>query len=225
MRAGGGPGVVFADVDGTLIRGSSLIDLLRYDAGARGAVDAAEALVESVRRAAASGVPRTRTAPLLYSWWAGLPVAEVADVAEQWVRAGMRADRAGFVHSAVVDEVAARRGAGDALVLVSASFDAPLAALARVFDATGVLCTPMVVVGGRYTGETGTPMLGERKARAVRDYLARAPSRCSTAYGDHISDLEMLAAVDEAVVVAEGAGGPLAAEAAARGWRVVPVER
>ncbi|ROP41817.1 HAD family hydrolase [Saccharothrix texasensis] len=223
MRAAGPPGVVFADVDGTLIRGSSLIDLLLFDAGTRDAVDAAEALVRSVRQAAASGVPRSRTAPLLYSWWADRPVAEVLDVAEQWVRSGLRSDRTRFVHRAVDDEITARRGAGTALVLVSASFDAPLAALAEVFDATDVLCTPMVVVDGRYTGASGTPMLGEHKARAVRGYLADAPPGHSTAYGDHPTDLEMLAAVDEAVVVTDRTHGPLVVEAAARGWRVITV--
>ncbi|MGW4114055.1 HAD family hydrolase [Actinosynnema sp. NPDC004786] len=223
MRAAVPAGVVFADVDGTLIRGSSLVDLLLFDAGTRDAIAAAEVLVRTVRQAAASGVPRSRTAPLLYSWWADRPVAEVLDVAERWVRSGLRSDRARFAHRAVVEEISARRSAGAALVLVSASFDAPLAALAGIFDATDVLCTPMVVVNGRYTGATGVPMLGERKARAVRDYLAGAPPGHSTAYGDHITDLEMLAAVDEAVVVADRTRGPLVAEAAVRGWRVIDV--
>lgn len=217
--------IIFADVDGTLIRGSSLLDFMLFDAQARKVTDAAEALVQSVREAAAAGVPRSQTARSLYSWWANRAVSEVFAAAEDWVRMELRSNRGRFLHQAVIDEITAHRRAGAALVFVSASFDAPLAALAGVLGAADILCTPMVTADECYTGAAGAPMVGERKAAAVRCHLAglgTEPVR-SIAYGDHGTDLEMLAAVDEPVAISDGLHSPLAAEAGARGWRIIRV--
>lgn len=212
--------IVFADVDGTVLRGSSLIDFLLFDARRRGVGAAGEELVASVRAAVAAGAPRHRTAPLLYSWWAGRPVGEVFEAARDWVGARVRADD--LVHRAVLDEIEGHRRAGAEVVFVSASFDAPLTALSEVLGANAFRCTPMEVSERVYTGATGALMLGERKAEVVRGWPVPAGAR-RVGYGDHVSDLPMLAAVDEPVAVTDGGDEALVTAARARGWRVLRV--
>lgn len=76
---------------------------------------------------------------------------------------------------------------------------------------------------GELTGEVLAPMIGETKGRAVRltAPLAGLDLAGSWAYGDHESDLPMLAAVGHPVAV--GDDPQLAAHAAAPGWgRLLP---
>lgn len=212
--------VIVSDVDGTLIRPSSLIALMSFDAQERGLTDAAHACIERVQMARSRGLPRSQTAEILMRWWAGRETDEVDTVAQRWVAASV-ADGERFWHKRVVAEVRQRVGeSGARLVLVSASFAPPLRPLATILGAHEVVCSEPAVFGGRYTGEIGKLMLGDAKGTAVAGLCASAA--VSMGYGDHLSDFPMLEVTDTATVVA--APGVVSAEveeARRRGWRVL----
>jgi HAD superfamily hydrolase (TIGR01490 family) len=200
--------LVFTDVDETLIDCKSMFDFLDHylteHYGAEGANRAGRVRAELLARAA-RGVPREETNRVYYRAWAGEPAVRVAESGERWF-ARRAADRSFFLagtRAALLEH----RAAGAALVLVSGSFPAVLDPLARAIGARHVLCTRPEERAGRLTGAiVGEPMIGAGKGTAVRDLLAAYPmvdpADCF-AYGDHISDLPMLAEVGHPVLVGE----------------------
>ncbi|MES5825249.1 HAD-IB family hydrolase [Streptomyces sp. RG80] len=198
--------LVFCDVDETLISGKSMFDFLTYyfrrTRGTRGARLAADVRRNLSRRTSA-GAPREAMNRLYYRSWAGEPAARVVELAEAWY--AERSEAPGFYLAATRRALELHRGTGDMVILVSGSFPAVLAPIAAEVGATRLLCSVPGVRDGVLTGElVGDPCIGAAKRAAVRDMLRRCPdvdpARCY-AYGDHLSDLPMLAEVGHPVIV------------------------
>ncbi|WP_418516287.1 HAD family hydrolase [Curtobacterium flaccumfaciens pv. flaccumfaciens] len=100
----------------------------------------------------------------------------------------------GYFHPGVLARLQAHQARGDAIVLVSGSVPALLDVLADELGADHVLATKMRVDSGAFTGEIDEPMIGDRKTDAVRELAAdcRLDLACSSAYGDHASDVPFL---------------------------------
>jgi HAD superfamily hydrolase (TIGR01490 family) len=206
--------LVFCDVDETLISVKSLFDFLAYyfrgTHGTRGARLAADVRRNLTRRTLA-GAPREAMNRLYYRTWAGEPAARVAELAEAWY--AERSGSPGFYLAATRRALELHRDAGDTVILVSGSFPAVLAPIAAEVGATRLLCSVPGMSDGVLTGQlVGDPCIGAAKRAAVRDTLRRCPdvdpARCY-AYGDHLSDLPMLAEVGHPVIV--GGSAELAA--------------
>jgi len=197
---------VFCDVDETLIRGKSMVDFLEFYLagryGAQGGRRAAriQGLLGSM---AATGVPRAQANRRYYRAWAGEPADAVDEAGRRWW--AERSADADFYLATTRAELRGHRTAGAVLVLVSGSLPALVGPIAADVGAAVALCARPLVRGGRLTGALdGEPMIGEAKGRAVRDLLRRHPSVAPAdcyAYGDHESDLPMLAEVGHPVVV------------------------
>jgi HAD superfamily hydrolase (TIGR01490 family) len=197
---------VFCDVDETLIDSKSMFDFLRFyltekhgEPGTR----RAERTRRELLGMAAAGVPREQANREYYRVWKGENAHEVARAAERWW--AERSARPGFLIAPTMAELEQHRSAGALIVLVSGSFPAILAPIAAHVGGARVLCSLPRISAGRYTGEIdGPPMIGEAKREAVRAILREHPSADPTlcfAYGDHPSDLPMLAEVGRPVVV------------------------
>lgn len=198
--------LVFSDVDETLIAQKSMLDFLAYyfggTDGARGARLAARVRRDLFRRTAA-GASREAMNRLYYRTWEGESAARVARWARAWYAERSRAP--GFYLADVRRALERHRDAGDTVILVSGSFPAVLAPIAAEVGAARLLCSVPATRDGVLTGGlVGDPCIGEAKRAAVRDALRRCPgvdpARCY-AYGDHLSDLPMLAEVGHPVVV------------------------
>ncbi|WP_051652809.1 HAD family hydrolase [Kitasatospora cheerisanensis] len=197
--------LVFSDVDETLIDCKSMFDFLDFHLGRRygpAGLRRARAVRADLAAAVASGVPRERANRTYYRAWVGEPAAAVGESGRAWFAERARED--GFWIASVREALAAHRAAGDRIVLVSGSFAAIVKPLARHVGAA-VLCSRPEVRGGVFTGGlAGAPVIGEEKRRLVRGVLRALPhvdpARCY-AYGDHVSDLPMLAEVGHPVLV------------------------
>jgi phosphoserine phosphatase len=125
------------------------------------------------------------------------------------------------------EEVHSHQDAGRATLIVSAASHDLVELLAQVLGMEGGIGTRYEVdAEGRLTGELDGPfMYGEGKAEAVRSYAESEGVDLgeSWAYSDSASDLPMLRAVGNAVVVNPDA--ELAEIARAEGWRVLRFER
>ncbi|MEW2291325.1 HAD-IB family hydrolase [Streptomyces sp. NPDC006743] len=136
-----------------------------------------------------------------YRRYAGVPVAALEAAGRRWYAAYRR--RPDALVRTTAEALARHRAAGDGVVLVSGSCRSLLLPLAQDVGADLVCCTEQLSEGGVFTGEAGRPMIGDTKADAVSALLAEsgiAAGDC-IAYGDHSSDLAMLRAVGQAVVV------------------------
>lgn len=208
----------YLDVDGTLTTGTTLFGFLRYmfEAQAR-PPDHYVRERRRLRDMTAAGVSREETNRAYYGNLAGLEVSWVQETAENWFR--HESNDPDFFNRSVRAELERHRCQRSAIVLVSGSFSALLAPLARDVGADFVICSQPEVVRGRYTGRIAVPMIGPAKADAIRRHLARDgidPRRC-WAYGDHHTDLDILELVGSPVVV--GCHDPvLLAAASRRGW-------
>ncbi|MER7725101.1 HAD-IB family hydrolase [Streptomyces sp. NPDC096323] len=211
----------FFDVDGTLTNVTSMFRFLEYRLAAEGHPPSVYR-DERQRLSAmtAAGVPRTETNRAYFASYAGAGVQAVDRLAEDWFQAELRSG--GFFNEHVTAALHEHRRRGDLIAMVSGSFRACLAPIARHLDVAVVLCSEPEVEGGRYTGRLDTPLIGTAKAEALHELTAlRALDLdASASYGDHVSDLPMLRLTGRAVVVGDD---PVMREHAGRnGWAVWP---
>ena len=214
--------LAFFDVDETVIAEKSMLDFWRHWSRlhpARVAPDGpewwAEAAVPPDRETLNRGY---------YRRYAGVPLADLEAAGRLWYD-GYRRGGAAFVRSAL-RAVATHRAAGREVVLVSGSMRPLLAPLADELEVSTVVCTELVVgADGVLTGEVYRPMIGAAKGEAVVRVMRErgADPRDCFAYGDHESDLAMLRAVGNPVVV--GDSPVLNDEAERFGWSVASARR
>ncbi len=208
--------VAFFDVDETLISVKSMFDFLRYQLEFRGAPKKTyERCTGDLRRAASNGAPREEVNRAYYRFSTGQNAAELAEAGRSWF--GELAERDPFLAEPLA-RLNAHRDAGTIIVLISGSFFACLDPIAEAVGATWAIGTRPIVRGGRLTGEVITPMIGERKARAVSAVagVRGVRLRDCAAYGDHASDLPLLRCVGHPTIV--GDDPVLAAYARSHGW-------
>lgn len=165
----------------------------------------------------AKGLPRAALNDAYFALLSGLSWTQLLAEGKAWFTE-LAADADHFVTKGIQ---AARQhhARNDDVVLVSGSFLPCLAPVASYVGAGTVLCTePLIDSDGKLTGKTRTAMLDATKADAVRGYLAdhRLDATACHAYGDHASDLAMLAIVGHPHVVGDD---PVLRRAAAdQGW-------
>jgi len=118
------------------------------------------------------------------------------------------------MHQDALTALAAHRERGDHLVLMSASPDLYVPALARALGCAETLCTGVAWNGDRFDGALTTAnRRGAEKARCLAALRRGHPDLPIVAYGNAASDLEHLVLADQAVLVN---GSRLARRAAAR---------
>ncbi|MGW2701238.1 HAD family hydrolase [Streptomyces sp. NPDC001340] len=211
----------FFDVDGTVINVTSMFRFLEYRLAAEGHPPSAYRHErQRLKAMTAAGVPRTETNRAYFTSYAGADVHTIARLAEEWFQAELRSGD--FFNEYVVAALRRHQQEGDLVVLVSGSFRACLAPIARHLDADIVLCCDPDTADGRYTGRVELPMIGEAKAEAVRALTVRGALdlHASTSYGDHVSDLPLLRTTGRAVVV--GDDPAMREQARLNGWPIWP---
>jgi phosphatidylglycerophosphatase C len=101
-----------------------------------------------------------------------------------------------------VEAIQAHAHAGDHLVLLSASPDLYVPAIARALGFQEAICTGVRWSGERLLGTLTTPnRRGEEKARCVAALRARHPGVQSVAYANEAADLPHLKLVERGVLV------------------------
>lgn len=106
------------------------------------------------------------------------------------------------VFKAAMDQIAVHKRNGDVLVLMSASADIYVPAIARHLGFNEVTCTGVRWIGDRLDGRLTTANCrGPEKARRFGELRARYPGLATVAYGNAASDLDHLRLADRGVLV------------------------
>lgn len=215
------PVYAFFDVDDTLISIKSMISFQDYWFVAHPDADAQRRYVDEIRKLILTDAPWELLNRRYYAHFAGRSVADVAACAQAWFQ-HVEQTTPQLFHPAVVAKLRWHQEQGHQPVFVSGSFPALLTPVAERLGVNHMLAIQLVTAEGRYTGDLLPPQtIGEGKAQAVREWLAKtgATAAACYAYGDDLSDAPMLAEVGHPVAVRGGRG--LEAHALTRGWRVM----
>jgi HAD superfamily hydrolase (TIGR01490 family) len=214
------PLAAFFDVDETLVAFKSMFRFLAYYLRRRGEPPSSyERIAGELREAAANGTPRAEINRRYYTVYAGENAARLSQAGAAWFADELRGDP--FV-PATITELSGLHERSSVITLISGSFFACLDPIAESVGATWAIGTRPVVRRGLLTGEVVTPLIGEAKGRAVRAAAAilGIDRGACTAYADDSSDLPMLRAVGQPVVVGDD---EVLREHASRGkWRTLP---
>jgi putative phosphoserine phosphatase/1-acylglycerol-3-phosphate O-acyltransferase len=211
------PAAVF-DLDGTLVRGTSVERLLVPWLVRRGVIGARQLTAAALVAATYPLLGRTRALRRNKRWISGVEVEAVAArmevfldeaVAPRWCQP-------------VVTRMEELRASGHALFLLSGAPDFVVRAVGAHLRVDGVTATPMEIVGGRFTGRlAGAHVFGSRKLTALRKLAEEhdLDLQASWGFADHLSDVDFLADFGTSVVV--DPGSRLRRIAEARGWELV----
>jgi HAD superfamily hydrolase (TIGR01490 family) len=162
-------------------------------------------------------ISRTRFNQVFYRNYRGLEVAEMKAVSTEMFETYIRPK----IFSEAVSQIQEHKEQGTAIVLVTGSLDFVVQPIADYLTVDAVLAPQLHEQGGQFTGElTTAPLIGEEKAKAMRNYADRheVSLEASYAYGDSQSDLPMLECVGNPVVV--NPGKALREKAIKSGWEL-----
>jgi HAD superfamily hydrolase (TIGR01490 family) len=218
-------GAAFFDLDKTLMEGSSAIHFGRaaYRAGMMSRRQLAADLWANVRfrleGASDEGSAELRNRVL--DALAGVRVTDLARLAPE-VLTGILPR----VYPQMLEQAYDHQDAGRRAYIVTAASHELADLLARVLVLDGGIGTRSDVKNGVYTGEPEGPFVyGEGKAVAIREMAEREDIDLSDswAYSDSVSDLPMLRAVGNAVVVNPDAN--LTGIAREEGWQIMRFDK
>lgn len=214
--------IAFFDVDETLIKPKSMFSLLQFflerEQGLAG-VKRYDEILHDISALAQQGTPREEINRHYYWHWKNYSLRHVKEAGQAWVTSQMKAGE--FFIPTTVEAFANHKANGDLTVLVSGSFEAALKPISDILGADFILCTIPLTEGDRMTGEIEFPMIGRNKAHAAIDLMTAEsvnPAECS-AYGDHLSDLDLLELVGRPAIIPRDPN--LIAVATARNWRIL----
>ena len=121
---------------------------------------------------------------------------------ERWTAAFVARLLARGVFPQALTAIRAHADSGDHLVLLSASTDLYVPAIAQALGFQEAICTGVLWRGDRLSGALTTPnRRGEEKARCVAALRARHPGVQTVAYGNAASDISHLKLVERGVLV------------------------
>lgn len=207
------------DLDRTLLAGSSLVTLARVMA--RNGMLSGQQLLSGLamdhvfrrRGATDDDVDRLRTTALRQV--AGMDVAELCALTDE---VGRNLSRQVLPGARML--LRRHQDAGDFIVILSASPQELVEAVASRLGAQRAVGTRAQVDGSHYTGELDGPFCyGAGKVQRLEDDLGPGSLENATAYADSASDLPVLEACHEPVAV--NPDRSLHRVAKARGWPVV----
>lgn len=199
------------DLDGTITRHDTLVRyVLGYLLRRPGRLPRALLVVPAALAFGLRLIGRGRLKSiLLQATLGGVSRAEI----ERWTAEFVPRVLAGGTFADARRAIAEHISNGDHLVLMSATVDLYVPAMARALGFHEAICTGVRWRADRLDGHLSTPNRhGEEKARCLRELRARHPGEAS-AYGNAASDLPHLKLVEHGVLVN---GSACARRAAAR---------
>ncbi len=125
------------------------------------------------------------------------------------------------IYPRALDAIAEHRAAGRRVILVTGGIEQTVAPLARDLGVDDFVSNKLEEKDGRMTGRLEKwSLAGEGKVKAIKELFPDVALAGSYAYGDSISDSNILSAVGHGVVINPGA--PMQLRAKKEGW---PVKR
>jgi HAD superfamily hydrolase (TIGR01490 family) len=209
----------FFDVDGTLVRSNIVMYYFLYRLhalqGIRRALWAAAFSCKAPFFWIVDQFSRHVFKRWFYSHYGGVDATDF----KQWCEETYAEITRPRIFSGGKEAIERHRKEGRQIFLVTGGIEETVAPLARDLEVDGFLSNHLEVSDGRFTGRlVGTPLAGEGKVKAIRDRWPDIDMDGSFAYGDSVTDSNILSAVGHPVVVNPGV--PFRVRASRLGWTV-----
>jgi len=215
----------FFDVDDTLITIKSLLRFQEFWYQWANDEVGRKAYNDEIGELIAQDAPWEFVNRRYYAHFADRSVADVRRCVALWLaetESDLAARGQPLFHTAIIARLKAHRRAGVEPVFVSGSFMLLLEPIAERLEVNHVLAIQQQAIDGVLTGHILPPQtIGQGKADAVLDFLDKQGISANDcyAYGDDISDAQMLSCVGHPFVVR--GGRRLEAYALEQGWPVI----
>lgn len=215
----------FFDVDGTLLKFTSMINFIdfffqSYYGKKIGKIKSQDYTWR--RHNDYKNYNRDKLNRIYYANYRGIEEQFLQNCGKKWFNEIVLNDENAF-NLKVIKEIKKHQNYDDRVVFVSGSFFACLDPIAEYLNVQHCLCIKPIVKEGCLTGEIEMPQtIGKGKAEAIRLFLDDDSEQVlseSYAYGDHISDLDMLSLVGHPRVVASDP--KLIALAKENNWKIL----
>lgn len=211
--------LAFFDVDETLIHPKSMFAFMEFWYTRLGERHRHESEMRRLMALVDAGVQRSEVNRAYYEQYAGVDSAQLFDAGQVWFEAALRAGP--FFKSNVVERLRTLSEDGWTPVFVSGSMRPVLEPIAQALDVRHLLCAELETIDGRCSGQLTAMAIGSHKRDRLLAFIRDrgADGHAHHAYGDHISDLPMLLAVQHPHAVDPC---PLLRETAMqRGWPIL----
>jgi phosphatidylglycerophosphatase C len=194
--------VAVFDLDGTITRHDTFLPYLRGWLRRHPRSGYLGSVIAACLRYALTGPDRGRLkSDLLRACMSGATAEEVRSWTAEYITCLGDAE----LCPGALAAIAHHRGAGDHLILLSASVDLYVPQIGRRLGFEESICTGVAWRDGRVDGALTTPnRRGDEKRRCVEALRSRYPGARFAAYGNSGADLPHLAAVDDPVLVNAG---------------------
>jgi len=205
MNKTGDKPVAFFDLDETLINTKSMFSFLNFYLKKKYGIKGERkfhfriSLFSSLARL---GLPRKVINRFYYFLYMCADTRDFKDIAILWFNENVRNED--FFIKPLVEKLKEHQRNGIEICLVSGSGRNIILPVAEYLNVTNIICSEQNEIMHRFTGGVKKPMIGKNKKDAVLEFIKSKkgikPEECY-AYGDHISDIDMLEVVGHPTMV------------------------
>jgi HAD superfamily hydrolase (TIGR01490 family) len=198
------PSIAFFDVDETLINSKSMFSFLKFHLIKTHPLSGNtrfNIIWKLVKIMALIGVKRENINRLYYRIYAGESYEHLQKLGLEWYET-VSADN-DFYLTNTVSRLNELKNTGVYIVLVSGSFRPCLEPIAAHLGADEILCGELEIMNDQITGKMTQQAIGHHKSLLSQKMMLELgvlPKNCY-AFGDHISDLDLLNSVGNPVVI------------------------
>ncbi|MCX7121987.1 MAG: HAD-IB family hydrolase [Gammaproteobacteria bacterium] len=216
--------IAIFDLDETIINCKSLFEVYKThclsENGPLMGQRKFDIMIQDIKSYQANNMPRDELNKLFYGYFSGISRHAMLQSIKNWFLDNCKKDN--FFNQLVLEALRQHQRNGARVIILSGSFSDCVSVIAEYLNVTDFLSINLACVNDIYTGKMmGIQTIGEGKLLAILNYIQKLNLKMegSYGYGDHISDLPFLNAVENPVAV--GNNVDLMAIAHANNWRSI----
>ncbi|MDR0218633.1 MAG: HAD-IB family hydrolase [Enterobacteriaceae bacterium] len=211
-------GIAFFDFDETVITGKSMFIFLKeyLECGEFSCGLSFTSIMNKIQKNSNEGKPREDINRYYYSLFKGESQNKVRATARK-----VFSDGCYDFNTIIVKKILFHQMRNDDVVFVSGSMTDIIYPVMQSFGIRNALCSEPIIKNGYYTGALSRVSIGNQKAKHARSYAQthHQPLSACYAYGDHISDLDLLRLVGHPYAV--NPSPELMTECQRQGWPIL----
>ncbi|WP_338883776.1 HAD-IB family hydrolase [Xenorhabdus sp. TH1] len=211
-------GIAFFDFDETVITGKSMFIFLKkyLEHGTLQCGLSFSSIMSKIQKQSNEGKSREDINRYYYSLFDGISQNQVRIMASKVFSEGCY-----DFNTTIIKRIRFHQNCNDDVVFVSGAMTDIIYPVMESLGIRNALCSEPITEHGYYTGALSRISIGSQKAKHARDYaqVHHQPLSACHAYGDHISDLDLLRLVGHPYAV--NPSSELMEECQKQGWPIL----